>query len=258
MTGLAVLNNKGGVAKTITSVNLAYALATKKNQKTLIVDMDGQANATSNLGGIKEGQPTIHDVLFRNIPIKEAIHPTDYKNLYLLPSSDEFLSASAILRTEEMIPPQMYLKRAIGSALDDFHFIIYDCPPSLDVLTANVLMVTDFAIIPTLASDSSVQGITRVLDAIRKTNLIRYTELKMLGVLLTRLKSNHLVTKHNVERIKEMGVPLFDVNIRDTTRVAQSESMHMPVMAFDAKCTASMDYSSFANELLTSIAREVG
>ncbi len=257
MTGLAVLNNKGGVAKTITSVNLAYALATKKHLRTLLVDMDGQANATSNLGGIKNGQPTIHDVLFRDLPIREAIVETQFDNLHILPSSDEFLSASAILRTEEMIPPQMFLRRAIDDHLDDYHIIIYDCPPSLDVLTANVLMVADFAIIPSLAADSSVQGIARVKEAAMKTNLIRHTELKLLGVLLTRARERRLVTKHNVEMIQQLGVPLFETYIRETTKVPQSESMHIPVMAYDPKCTASLDYGKFADEALSRIAKEV-
>jgi len=257
MTGLAVLNNKGGVAKTITSVNLAYALATKKYLRTLLVDMDGQANATSNLGGIKNGQPTIHDVLFRDLPIREAIVETQFDNLHILPSSDEFLSASAILRTEEMIPPQMFLRRAIDDHLDDYHIIIYDCPPSLDVLTANVLMVADFAIIPSLAADSSVQGIARVKEAAMKTNLIRHTELKLLGVLLTRARERRLVTKHNVEMIQQLGVPLFETYIRETTKVPQSESMHIPVMAYDPKCTASLDYGKFADEALSRIAKEV-
>ncbi len=256
MTGLAVLNNKGGVAKTITSVNLAYALATKKHLKTLLVDMDGQANATSNLGGIKNGQPTIHDVLFRDFPIEKAIVETDYENLHLLPSSDEFLSASAILRTEEMIPPQMFLRRAINHALDKFHVVIYDCPPSLDVLTANVLTVADFAIIPSLAADSSVQGISRVKEAIMKTNLIRDTKLKLLGVLLTRARERRLVTKYNVEMIEQLGVPLFKTFIRETTKVPQSESMHIPVMEYDPKCAASLDYGNFTDEVLSRIAME--
>lgn len=257
MTGIAVINNKGGVAKTITSVNLAYALAAKRNLKTLLVDMDGQANATSNLGGTREGQATIHDVLFRNKPIREAIVPTAYKNLHLLPSSDEFLLASAIMRTEEMIPPQLYLRRAIDSNLDDYHFIVYDCPPSLDVLTANVLNVADHAIIPTLAADSSVQGIGRVMEAILKMNLIRHTDLNVLGVLLTRAKERLVVTRHNIQMIEELEVPLFTTFIRDTTRVAQSESMHMPVMAFDAKCTASRDYEKLVGEVLAKISMEV-
>jgi len=256
MTGIAVINNKGGVAKTITSVNLAYALATKHHLKTLLIDMDGQANATSNLGGLSESQPTIHDVLFHKKPIVEAIIQTDYKNLHLLPSSDEFLLASAIMRTEEMIPPQLFLRQAIGSALDNYHFIVYDCPPSLDVLTANVLNVADYAIIPTLAADSSVQGIGRVKEAIMKMNLVRYTDLKILGVLLTRAKERLVVTQHNIQMIKEFDVPLFKTFIRDTTRVAQSESMHMPVMAFDSRCTASRDYEQLVGEVLAKIAGE--
>lgn len=257
MTGLAVINNKGGVGKTVTSVNIAYALATKKNQRTLLIDMDGQANATSNLGGIVEGQLTIYDVLFRDRAMDEAIVKTDYRNLDLLPASDEFLVASAVMRTEEMIPPQLFLRRAMGSALEKYHFIVFDCPPSLDVLTANVLNVADYAIVPTLAADSSVQGIRRVQEAIAKMNLIRHTDLSILGVLLTRAKKRLLVTQHNLTLIESLGVPLFKSYIRDTTRVAQSESMHMPVMAFDPKCTASLDYEKLVGEVLSRLSEGV-
>ena len=256
MTGLAVLNNKGGVAKTITSVNLAYALATKSIYGRFLLTWTVKRTPQAISAALKRSADHPRCTL-SNLPIEKAVVETKYENLHLLPSSDEFLSASAILRTEEMIPPQMFLRRAINHALDEYHVIIYDCPPSLDVLTANVLTVVDFAIIPSLAADSSVQGISRVKEAIMKTNLIRDTKLKLLGVLLTRARERRLVTKHNVEMIEQLGVPLFKTYIRETTKVPQSESMHMPVMEYDPKCAASLDYGYFTDEVLSRIAMEV-
>ena len=247
---IPVINNKGGVAKTITAVTTASILA-QKGFKTLLLDLDQQANATAAVG-VKptEDNLTIYDIFFDNKNIDEIAMKTQFENLYLIPSSGAFVSALSKL-TVEMIPDKdNILKRAIKSSKEEYDFIIIDCPPALDQIITNAIMPATNIVIATSPRKFSTDGIKRILKFIK--NYEPYMEsYRGFGILITMHEKRRNIMDGVVKSIKQNTfLNTYDSLIAKSTAVEQSAFAGIPINHFNPECQAATTYIAFVDELI--------
>jgi len=247
---IPIINNKGGVAKTITAVTTASILA-ERGYKTLLIDLDQQANATAALG-IKptEGTPTIYNLIFENKSIDEVAVKTNFHDLYLIPSADSFISAISKL-TVEMIPDKdNILKRAIYKSQAEYDFIIIDCPPALDQIITNAIMPATIIVVATSPRKFSTDGIKRILRFI--DNYSPYMEnYRGFSLLITMFEKRRNVMDGIVESIKQNKfVKTYNTLIAKSTAVEQSTVACTPINHYDPSSPAAITYNEFVDELL--------
>ena len=247
---IPIINNKGGVAKTITAVTTASILA-QRGYKTLLLDLDQQANATTAVGVIlTKDMLTIYDIFFDNKNIDDVAMKTNFKDLFLIPSSTDFVSALSKL-TVEMIPDKdNILKRAISNSKDEFDFIIIDCPPALDQIITNAIMPATSIVIATSPRKFSTDGIKGILKFIQ--NYIPYMQnYKGFGVLITRHEKRRNIIDGIVKQLKKIEhLNTFDSLIATSTAVEQATYAGIPINHFQPQCQASLAYSDFVDELI--------
>lgn len=247
---ISILNNKGGVGKTITSVNLASIL-TLKGYKVLLIDMDQQANATQYLNAYGKSKYSINDVMFNQ---KVEILPIQIKDktMHLIPSHSSFSNALTRLKMEEILSPQHFLKRALKDHLTLYDYVIIDCPPSLDSVTSNALNISTEAIIPMSPSEFALEGIGRVIDAIERVNSI-YTEkmIKRFTILFTRVEKGTNINKHIQNEILAAHLPTFETSIRKSVKVIESETQKEPLNIYSPHSLVNKDYEKLANEIIS-------
>lgn len=254
MITISLVNNKGGVGKTVTTVNLGAALASIK-QKVLIIDLDQQSNATQYLNRYNSKSYSIGDVMFNDVRLDEVIKQTDYDNLYIVPCSSNFVSANAKIRSESMLPPQMYLKLAFDKWRgSDFDFVLIDCPPQVEEITANALMVSDYVIVPLLAGEFALEGFITVLENLQKINVSGLSkDVEILGSLLTKADPRLQIFSHIMEQLNYLGQPYFDTFIRSSTAVEKSIACKKPIIHFEPNNNVATDYLSLAQEVLSKL-----
>jgi chromosome partitioning protein len=249
---ISLINKKGGVGKTATAVNLAYELSLL-GKSVLLIDYDGQANATKYLG-MENPVVSVADVMFKSVSPGNAIVETKYENLEVLPSSEEFDRAAAMLRQEEIIPPQLFLRRAIKKHgfPKEYDIVLIDCPPQLDVLTANALNVADYIVVPVQADFFSLDGLEAVLDAVDSANAGRMdSDLELLGVVMTRVFEKSVMARKIFETLKEWDIPIFETRIRSSQDIPKSSEKQVPVGVYNRKSNAALDYRELAQELIS-------
>lgn len=251
---ITVINNKGGVGKTITSVNVARILA-DKGYKTLLIDLDQQANATQYLDLYDvNGGLSIQEVVFGDEdPAKVAV-TSDYKNLYVIPSNTTFTNAATKLRSEETVPSQLFLKKAMKKEKNRYDYIVIDCPPTVDIVTANALSFADYAIIPINPSEFALEGINVVLNAIEKVNsFYDHDNLKVMGIVFTEVERWLNITKHIMEEAQDLRVDKFDTFIRKSTKVVESETNKIPLLDYVPTNNATKDYIQLTEEIIKKV-----
>jgi chromosome partitioning protein len=246
-TVYAIANQKGGVGKTTTAVNLAACVA-EAGYETLLVDMDAQANATVGLGIPKDSTPNIYDVLAGEASVDEAIRPTAIEHLAIVPSSPELAGANVELPRIE--GSENLLRAALAPVRERFAFTILDCPPSLGPLTVNALVAADRVIVPVQAEYFALEGLAGLLDTLDLIQRELNPRLTIAGMLLT-MHDNRTRLGRDVEREVREHFPdlVFSTVIPRNVRVGEAPSYGLPVTHHDPHSAGAEAYFELAKEV---------
>ncbi|HYY06939.1 MAG TPA: ParA family protein [Candidatus Limnocylindria bacterium] len=243
----AIANQKGGVGKTTTAVNVAACIA-EAGYATLLVDIDAQANATVGLGHPKDREPNVYGVLGGEAPAAEAIVPTDIDNLSLLPSHPDLAGASVELPRQA--GSEVRLRDALAPIKDRFAYILLDCPPSLGPLTVNALVAADRVIVPVQTEYFALEGLAGLLDTLALIQRELNPRLAVAGMLLT-MHDGRTRLARDVEREVREHFPklVFDTVIPRNVRISEAPSYGRPVIHHDPHCVGAGAYFELAKEV---------
>lgn len=247
---IAIFNQKGGVGKTTTNINLAACLA-MKGKKILILDIDPQGNTTSGVGiSKKDLEITTHEILIEDdYHPEEAILPTGIKNMDIMPASVQL--AGAEVELIELAGREKRLKRAIDILKGKYDYIFIDCPPSLGILTINSLTAVDSVLIPIQCEFYALEGVSQLMSTIDIVKRNLNPELEIEGVILSMFDGRTNLSIQVVEEVKKyFKEKVYSTVIPRNVRLAEAPSYGMPVIQYDPKSTGAMAYMEFADEFL--------
>lgn len=241
-------NQKGGVGKTTTAVNLSALLA-ESGKRVLLIDIDPQGNATSGLGKSDVDTNTVYEVLLGEAAAQDAILPTGFGALDLMPTSIELAGAEIELVTAEN--RERLLKSALDSIKGDYDYIFIDCPPSLSLLTLNALTAADSVLIPIQCEYYALEGVGQLVNTIKLIRMKLNPELKVEGILLTMYDARTNLCAQVVQEVRNhFREEAFDTMIPRNVRLSEAPSYGMPIHVYDARCAGAQAYRELAGELI--------
>ena len=246
---LAVANQKGGVGKTTTAINLATALAAVKC-RTLLIDLDPQGNASTGLGFDRHHRPvTSYDLLMGEARLADAAIPTAVPGLDLVPSVVDLSGAEIELAHAER--REFRLKSALGREMGDYDYVVIDCPPALGLLTINALVAVDSLLIPLQCEFFALEGLSQLLDTVKRVKQNLNPRLNLLGIVLTMYdKRNNLSAQVAADVRNHMGQMVYDTVIPRNVRISEAPSHGKPALLYDVDCAGSRAYLHLASEVL--------
>lgn len=246
---IAVSNQKGGVGKTTSAVNLAAAFGAM-GKKTLLVDVDPQGNATSGVGvDRRAAKKTTYDILVNETPAAEAVIQTRFKNLSVIPSSLDL--AAAELEIVDRDKREALLKNAILPIKSEYDYIFIDCPPSLGLVTTNALNCSDTVMIPIQCEYYALEGLSQLMNTVRRVKRLYNPHLDIEGVILTMYDGRLNLTQQVVGEVKKyFPRRVYSTPIPRGVRISEAPSYGMPVIYYDATCKGAKAYTELAEEIL--------
>ena len=246
---MAIINQKGGVGKSTTAINLSAALG-EMGKQVLLVDLDPQGNATSGLG-IEKGQlnACIYDVLLNDVPIEQSIIPDVCKGLDLVPATINLAGAEVELVSE--MARENRLKDAVGSLRGKYDYIFIDCPPSLGLLTVNALVGADKLIIPIQTEFYALEGVTKLLESMKRVKSRLNPSLDIFGILLTMYDGRTTLSRQVAAEVRTyFGDQVFETIIPRTVKLSEAPSYGMPITQYDPSGKGAAAYSELAKEVV--------
>ena len=246
---IAITNQKGGVGKTTTAINLGASLAAAE-MRTLLIDLDPQSNAGSGLG-IRKGsysRSTYHVLVCRE-PLASVLQPTELDALFVAPASRELVGATVELANES--DRDQRLKNAIAAIEADYDYILIDCPPSLDILTVNALIAAQSVLIPIQCEYFALEGVSELMETLRQIRRLKNPELEIEGVLLTMFDERTNLSNQVMQDLKDFfGPQLFSTIVPRNIRLGEAPSYGKPILLYDIKSKGAESYIRLAKEII--------
>ena len=245
---IAIANQKGGVGKTTTSINLAAAIA-KEGKKVLLVDADPQGNATSGVGVEIDDDYTVYDMIINDTDADDVIIKTDFDNLWLCPSAEELAGAEIELVSADS--REFKLKKSLKTIKNNFDYIFVDCPPSLGLITINCLTAADSVLIPIQCEYFALEGVSLLTNNIKKIKKSLNPDIDIEGILLTMLDARTNLGVQVVEEVKScFPGKVYASIIPRNVRLSEAPSYGQPINVYDASSKGAEAYKSLAEEVI--------
>ncbi|MRS13242.1 MAG: ParA family protein [Actinobacteria bacterium] len=249
---LAVVNQKGGVGKSTTSVNLAATLA-ELGQRVLLIDLDPQGNATSGFGLDKnQRQECVYDALLGDVPIEQLIEPVGVEGVFVVPSTIQL--AGAEIELVSAFSREAKLKHVLAPVLGDFDMVIIDCPPSLGLLTINALTAATGVLIPVQCEYYALEGLTKLLESVRLVKTHLNPALEVFGVVMTMYDVRTKLSQQVVAEVRDFfGEQVFDTLVPRSVRLSEAPSFGQPVTLYDPSGRGVEAYRQLAKEVIARV-----